>query len=130
MLLTFRCLEKLLAKLLFSPAASRVLHISQGVGFKAQSVLLETRIGYRCFLTDPLSMPSHCMLEGKLTLSEVLSSGSSGSTGDSSTEVPMIQHCARHEYRPLCLVNFTGLVSLHDERERGRWSSSFTIEVS
>ncbi|XP_037402683.1 WD repeat-containing protein on Y chromosome [Pygocentrus nattereri] len=37
-------------------------------------------------LIDPLSMPSHCMLEGKLTMSDVLSSGSTGSTGNTRTE--------------------------------------------
>ncbi|KAL6471410.1 hypothetical protein MHYP_G00200600 [Metynnis hypsauchen] len=37
-------------------------------------------------LIDPLSMPSHCMLEGKLTMSDVFSSGSTGSTGNTRTE--------------------------------------------
>ncbi|KAL7849096.1 hypothetical protein SRHO_G00207190 [Serrasalmus rhombeus] len=43
-------------------------------------------------LIDPLSMPSHCMLEGKLTMSDVLSTGSTGNTRTESESPNKVRH--------------------------------------
>ncbi|XP_036453237.1 WD repeat-containing protein on Y chromosome [Colossoma macropomum] len=43
-------------------------------------------------LIDPLSMPSHCTLDGKMTLSEVLSSGSNGDTRTESESPNKVRH--------------------------------------